>query len=132
MEQYYLINSTFDSVVEYMTNETSGSGAPPTRRVAPVVLCVVAVLGVLGNLAVLTVVAAVQQMRSTTSNVLIAGLAVVDLLHAVTLPFTAYVMAINTWPFGRVLCKVSPPTVYEMRSQLDLHYLQSIYLGLCT
>jgi len=52
-------------------------------------------------------VALCHKTRNTT-NVLIVGLAVADLVFIVVcVPFTAAIYALPTWPFGIPFCKVS-------------------------
>lgn len=75
--------------------------------VTPATLIVVAVFGFIGNLSVVIVIAANAQMRNSTSYLLIATLAVVDLIFvAMCLPFGAFTYISDNWPFGSAWCKV--------------------------
>jgi allatostatin receptor len=60
----------------------------------------------IGNALVVAVIVANSRMRSTT-NLLIANLAIADLLFIVfCVPFTASDYALLFWPFGEVWCKI--------------------------
>jgi len=103
-EELWLQNSTFF----FNTTTTADSDeSTVVQRVMLVVYIVSAVLGFLGNSAVIVVVAADRQLRRSASHILLASLAVVDLLYAViSLPFSAYAAATKVWPFGNAWCKV--------------------------
>lgn len=74
--------------------------------VLPIIFGVIAVLGFVGNLSVIIVVIANRNMRSTT-NILIIGLALADLVFIVVcVPFTTVNYVVAEWPFGSVFCKV--------------------------
>nr|CAH0101989.1 unnamed protein product [Daphnia galeata] len=74
--------------------------------VVPVIFGLIAIVGFFGNALVVAAVVANSQMRSTT-NLLIANLALADLLFIVfCVPFTASDYALLFWPFGEVWCKI--------------------------
>jgi 7 transmembrane receptor (rhodopsin family) len=77
------------------------------RIVVSVIFGMIALLGLVGNLSVIIVVMANNSMRSTT-NILIIGLALADLVFIVVcVPFTALSYVLTVWPFGQLMCKVS-------------------------
>ncbi|XP_070693993.1 endothelin receptor type B-like [Pempheris klunzingeri] len=78
------------------------------KYVNTLVSLVVFVVGIVGNLALLKVIYANKCMRSGP-NVLIASLALGDLIHIVIdIPVNAYRLMAEDWPFGLVLCKLVP------------------------
>lgn len=75
--------------------------------VIPVIFGLIAVLGFVGNMLVIVVVTASNRKRRSTTNVLVTGLAVADLVFIlVCVPFTAVNYALTVWPFGTTWCKV--------------------------
>jgi allatostatin receptor len=76
--------------------------------IVPVIFGLIAVLGFIGNLLVIVVVATSNRKRRSTTNILVSGLAVADLVFIIVcVPFTAVNFALGVWPFGTILCKVS-------------------------
>jgi 7 transmembrane receptor (rhodopsin family) len=76
--------------------------------VVPVIFGLIAVLGFIGNLLVIVVVATSNRKRRSTTNILVSGLAVADLVFIIVcVPFTAVAYALGVWPFGTILCMVS-------------------------
>jgi hypothetical protein len=76
------------------------------RDVVSVIFGLIALLGLVGNLSVIIVVMANNSMRSTT-NILIIGLAIADLVFIIVcVPFTALSYVLTVWPFGELICKV--------------------------
>jgi hypothetical protein len=76
------------------------------RDVVSVIFGLIALLGLVGNLSVIIVVMANNSMRSTT-NILIIGLAIADLVFIIVcVPFTALSYVLTVWPFGDLTCKV--------------------------
>lgn len=75
--------------------------------VVPIFFSIIVVTGFFGNCLVILVVCVNPQMRSSTTNLLIANLAVADLLFVVfCVPFTAADYMTRIWPFGLLWCKV--------------------------
>jgi hypothetical protein len=98
-------NTTADWVVEHDAADEAFENV--VRVVVPVIFSFIALLGFVGNLSVIVVVIANRNMRSTT-NILIIGLALADLVFIVVcVPFTALNYVVVVWPFGSVWCKVS-------------------------
>ncbi|KAM7380473.1 hypothetical protein PAMP_003766 [Pampus punctatissimus] len=69
---------------------------------------VVFVVGIVGNSALLKIIYVNKTMRSGP-NILIANLALGDLIHIVIdIPINAYRLMAEDWPFGLLLCKLVP------------------------
>uniref|UniRef100_A0A674P5U4 Endothelin receptor type B n=1 Tax=Takifugu rubripes TaxID=31033 RepID=A0A674P5U4_TAKRU len=78
------------------------------KYINTLVSLVVFVVGIVGNSTLLRIIYANNCMRSGP-NVLIASLAVGDLIHIVVdIPINAYRLMAEDWPFGVVLCKLVP------------------------
>ncbi|KAK0145001.1 Endothelin receptor type B [Merluccius polli] len=78
------------------------------KYVNTAVSLVVFVTGMVGNAALLKIIHGNKCMRSGP-NVLIASLAVGDLIHIVIdIPINAYRLMAGDWPFGAVVCKLVP------------------------
>ncbi|XP_049449284.1 endothelin receptor type B-like [Epinephelus fuscoguttatus] len=78
------------------------------KYVHTVVSVVVFVVGILGNSALLKIIYVNKCMRSGP-NILIASLALGDLIHIVIdIPINAYRLMAEDWPFGLALCKLVP------------------------
>ncbi|XP_031172419.1 endothelin receptor type B [Sander lucioperca] len=78
------------------------------KYVHTVVSVVVFVVGIVGNSALLKIIYVNKCMRSGP-NILIASLALGDLIHIVIdIPINAYRLMAEDWPFGLVLCKLVP------------------------
>ncbi|TKS67149.1 Endothelin B receptor [Collichthys lucidus] len=78
------------------------------KYVNTVVSLVVFVVGIVGNSALLKIIYVNKCMRSGP-NILIASLALGDLIHIVIdIPINAYRLMAEDWPFGVVLCKLVP------------------------
>ncbi|XP_075959483.1 endothelin receptor type B [Anarhichas minor] len=78
------------------------------KYVHTVVSVVVFVVGIVGNSALLKIIYVNKGMRSGP-NVLIASLALGDLIHIVIdIPINAYRLMAEDWPFGLMLCKLVP------------------------
>ncbi|XP_059199217.1 endothelin receptor type B-like [Centropristis striata] len=78
------------------------------KYVNTVVSVVVFAVGIVGNTALLKIIYVNKCMRSGP-NILIASLAVGDLIHIVIdIPINAYRLMAEDWPFGLVLCKLVP------------------------
>ncbi|XP_031725293.1 endothelin receptor type B-like [Anarrhichthys ocellatus] len=78
------------------------------KYVHTVVSVVVFVVGIVGNSALLKIIYVNKGMRSGP-NVLIASLALGDLIHIVIdIPINAYRLMAEDWPFGLLLCKLVP------------------------
>ncbi|XP_077393094.1 endothelin receptor type B-like isoform X2 [Festucalex cinctus] len=80
----------------------------PFKYLFTAVSVVFFVLGIVGNSVLLRIVHRNKCMRSG-ADVLIAGLALGDLLHIVVgVPVNIYRLMAKDWPFGSVLCKLVP------------------------
>uniref|UniRef100_A0A7N8X7M1 Endothelin receptor type B n=1 Tax=Mastacembelus armatus TaxID=205130 RepID=A0A7N8X7M1_9TELE len=78
------------------------------KYVNTVVSVLVFVVGIVGNAALLKIIYANKCMRSGP-NILIANLALGDLIHIVIdIPVNTYRLMAEDWPFGLVLCKLIP------------------------
>ncbi|KAM8854902.1 endothelin receptor type B isoform 2-T2 [Spinachia spinachia] len=78
------------------------------KYVHTVVSVVVFVVGIVGNSALLKIIYVNKGMRSGP-NILIASLALGDLMHIVIdIPINAYRLLAEDWPFGLLLCKLVP------------------------
>ncbi|XP_053184230.1 endothelin receptor type B-like [Scomber japonicus] len=78
------------------------------KYVNTVVSFVVFVVGIVGNSALLKIIYINKSMRSGP-NILIASLALGDLIHVVIdIPINTYRLMAEDWPFGLVLCKLVP------------------------
>ncbi|EFB21437.1 hypothetical protein PANDA_015096, partial [Ailuropoda melanoleuca] len=78
------------------------------KYINTVVSCLVFVLGIIGNSTLLRIIYKNKCMRNGP-NILIASLALGDLLHIVIdIPITAYKLLAEDWPFGVVVCKLVP------------------------
>uniref|UniRef100_A0A3Q3XIZ3 Endothelin receptor type B n=1 Tax=Mola mola TaxID=94237 RepID=A0A3Q3XIZ3_MOLML len=78
------------------------------KYVNTVVSLVVFVVGIVGNSTLLKIIYVNKCMRSGP-NILIASLALGDLIHIVIdIPINAYRLMAEDWPFGGVLCKLVP------------------------
>lgn len=71
----------------------------------PIFYAVVSLVGCLGNGLVIAVLMTFNNMR-TIPNIYILNLAIVDFVFLLSLPFIAYQIATNNWPFGNYLCKI--------------------------
>ncbi|XP_037344652.1 endothelin receptor type B [Pungitius pungitius] len=78
------------------------------KYVHTVVSVAVFVVGIVGNSALLKIIYVNKCMRSGP-NILIASLALGDLMHIVIdIPINAYRLIAEDWPFGLLLCKLVP------------------------
>ncbi|XP_054471511.1 endothelin receptor type B [Anoplopoma fimbria] len=78
------------------------------KYVHTLVSVVVFVIGIVGNSALLKIIYVNKCMRSGP-NILIASLALGDLIHIVIdIPINSYRLMAEDWPFGLLLCKLVP------------------------
>ncbi|XP_022597107.1 endothelin receptor type B-like [Seriola dumerili] len=78
------------------------------KYVNTMVSLLVFVVGIVGNSALLKIIYINKCMRSEP-NILIASLALGDLIHIVIdIPINAYRLMAEDWPFGLLLCKLVP------------------------
>ncbi|XP_029503511.2 endothelin receptor type B-like [Oncorhynchus nerka] len=78
------------------------------KYISTVVSTLVFIVGIVGNSVLLRIIYENKCMRSG-SNILIANLALGDLLHIVIdIPVNAYRLMAEDWPFGLALCKLIP------------------------
>uniref|UniRef100_A0A673C8E9 Endothelin receptor type B n=1 Tax=Sphaeramia orbicularis TaxID=375764 RepID=A0A673C8E9_9TELE len=78
------------------------------KYINTVVSLLVFVIGIVGNTALLKIIYVNKCMRSGP-NILIASLALGDLIHIVIdIPINTYRLMAEDWPFGLVLCKLVP------------------------
>ncbi|XP_041699576.2 endothelin receptor type B-like [Coregonus clupeaformis] len=78
------------------------------KYINTVVSALVFIVGIVGNSALLRIIYENKCMRSGP-NILIASLALGDLLHIVIdIPINSYRLMAEDWPFGLALCKLVP------------------------
>nr|5XPR_A Chain A, Endothelin B receptor,Endolysin,Endothelin B receptor [Homo sapiens]6K1Q_A Chain A, Endothelin B receptor,Endolysin,Endothelin B receptor [Homo sapiens] len=78
------------------------------KYINTVVSCLVFVLGIIGNSTLLYIIYKNKCMRNGP-NILIASLALGDLLHIVIdIPINVYKLLAEDWPFGAEMCKLVP------------------------
>ncbi|XP_061784451.1 endothelin receptor Ba [Nerophis lumbriciformis] len=78
------------------------------KYINTVVSCLVFVVGIIGNSTLLRIIYKNKCMRNGP-NILIASLALGDLLHIIIgIPINVYKLLAEDWPFGVALCKVVP------------------------
>uniref|UniRef100_A0A4W4GQS0 Endothelin receptor type B n=1 Tax=Electrophorus electricus TaxID=8005 RepID=A0A4W4GQS0_ELEEL len=78
------------------------------KYINTVVSCFVFVIGIIGNSTLLRIIYKNKCMRNGP-NILIASLALGDLLHIVIdIPISTYKLLAEDWPFGAGLCKLVP------------------------
>ncbi|KFO34061.1 Endothelin B receptor [Fukomys damarensis] len=78
------------------------------KYINTVVSCLVFVLGIIGNSTLLRIIYKNKCMRNGP-NILIASLALGDLLHIVIdIPINVYKLLAEDWPFGVEMCKLMP------------------------
>ncbi|XP_074155417.1 endothelin receptor type B isoform X1 [Sminthopsis crassicaudata] len=78
------------------------------KYINTVVSCLVFVLGIIGNSTLLRIIYKNKCMRNGP-NILIASLALGDLLHIITdIPINVYKLLAEDWPFGVEMCKLVP------------------------
>ena len=81
--------------------------------VVPVLFGLITVVGLTGNGLVIYVIVTKPRMR-TVINLLLLNLAIADVCFVIVVPpFTAYMLATSSWPFGEVPCRL-------------LHYLVNV------
>jgi len=81
--------------------------------VVPVLFGLITVVGLTGNGLVIYVIVTKPRMR-TVINLLLLNLAIADVCFVIVIPpFTAYMEATSSWPFGEVPCRL-------------LHYLVNV------
>jgi len=81
--------------------------------VVPVLFGLITVVGLTGNGLVIYVIVTKRRMRTVT-NLLLLNLAIADVCFVIVIPpFTAYMQATASWPFGDVPCRL-------------LHYLVNV------
>jgi len=74
--------------------------------VVPVLFGLITVIGLSGNGLVIYVIVTKPRMR-TVINLLLLNLAIADVCFVIVIPpFTAYMQATSSWPFGDVLCRL--------------------------
>ncbi|XP_073899274.1 endothelin receptor type B isoform X3 [Castor canadensis] len=78
------------------------------KYINTVVACLVFVLGIIGNSTLLRIIYKNKCMRNGP-NILIASLALGDLLHIIIdIPINVYKLLAEDWPFGVEMCKLVP------------------------
>ncbi|XP_048035569.1 endothelin receptor Ba [Megalobrama amblycephala] len=78
------------------------------KYINTVVSCLVFVVGIIGNFTLLRIIYKNKCMRNGP-NILIASLALGDLLHIIIdIPINVYKLLAEDWPFGVGLCKLVP------------------------
>ncbi len=101
----------------------------------PILFGLVTVVGIIGNGLVIYVICSRQKMRTVT-NLLLLNLAIADMSFILIIPpLTAYMWAMNSWPFGVLLCKTmhfllnvsAYVTVYTLVLISVVRYLTIVY-----
>ncbi|XP_063072206.1 somatostatin receptor type 5-like [Engraulis encrasicolus] len=107
-----LFNDTLNgssSAGDCNSNHNGSSGAcppPPSPGVLiPLIYIVVCIIGLGGNTLVIHIVLHYSKTESVT-NIYILNLAIADELFMLGLPFLAVQGALNSWPFGSLMCRV--------------------------
>ncbi|XP_075446998.1 endothelin receptor type B [Ascaphus truei] len=78
------------------------------RYINTVISCLIFVVGIIGNSTLLRIIYKNKCMRNGP-NVLIASLALGDLLHIIIdMPINTYKLLAQDWPFGVEICKLVP------------------------
>ncbi|XP_030056435.1 endothelin receptor type B [Microcaecilia unicolor] len=78
------------------------------KYINTVMSCLIFVVGIVGNSTLLRIIYKNKFMRNGP-NILIASLALGDLLHIITdIPINVYKLLGQDWPFGAVMCKLIP------------------------
>lgn len=78
------------------------------KYINTVVSCLIFIVGIIGNATLLRIICKNKSMRNKT-NLLIASLALGDLLHIIIdIPITTYKLLSQKWPFGVEICKLMP------------------------
>ncbi|XP_078402076.1 endothelin receptor type B-like [Cetorhinus maximus] len=78
------------------------------KYINTIVSCLVFVVGIIGNSTLLRIIYKNKYMRNGP-NILIASLALGDLLHIIIdIPITVYKLHAEDWPFGVEICKLMP------------------------
>ncbi|XP_038674278.1 endothelin receptor type B-like isoform X1 [Scyliorhinus canicula] len=78
------------------------------KYINTIVSCLVFVVGIIGNSTLLRIIYKNKFMRNGP-NILIASLALGDLLHIIIdIPITVYKLHAEDWPFGVEICKLMP------------------------
>jgi hypothetical protein len=100
------------------------------KFIIPVIFALIFLCGVVGNGLLIAIVLRNKEMRNTP-NILILSLALGDLvLITISVPFTAPIYTLPSWPFGLTICKVSvcnlPPISSELGFQWSMVKLASI------
>lgn len=94
--------------------EGLGDEYDSAKFIIPVIFALIFLCGVVGNGLLIAIVLRNKEMRNTP-NILILSLALGDLvLITISVPFTAPIYTLPSWPFGLTICKVSacnPPPI---------------------
>ncbi|KAM8976301.1 endothelin receptor type B [Pelodytes ibericus] len=78
------------------------------RYINTVVSCLIFIVGIIGNTTLLRIIYKNKGMRNGP-NILIASLALGDLLHIIIdIPISTYKIVAQDWPFGAEICKLVP------------------------
>uniref|UniRef100_A0A8C5P6X2 Endothelin receptor type B n=1 Tax=Leptobrachium leishanense TaxID=445787 RepID=A0A8C5P6X2_9ANUR len=78
------------------------------RYITTAISCVIFVVGIIGNATLLKIIYKNKSMRNGP-NILIASLAMGDLLHIIIdIPINTYKLLARDWPFGAEICKLVP------------------------
>ncbi|XP_023663342.1 opioid receptor, delta 1b [Brienomyrus brachyistius] len=107
-------NVTFqEDPMGFMPNGSNYTEQSPVKSATSIIIAisitalysVICVVGLLGNILVMYGVVRYTKMKTAT-NIYIFNLALADALATSTLPFQSAKYLMNTWPFGKFLCKV--------------------------
>ncbi|CAL8344328.1 unnamed protein product [Merluccius merluccius] len=97
--------SPFNSTANDTWEDAEPELMSPIIPIIAAVYSIVFVVGLVGNCLVMYVIIRYTKMKTAT-NIYIFNLAVADALVTTTMPFQITDYLLQSWPFGRVLCKV--------------------------
>ncbi|XP_077591776.1 delta-type opioid receptor-like [Stigmatopora nigra] len=120
-------NATLDQ------DEWETEGLSPIIPIITALYSLVFVVGLLGNSLVMYVIVRYTKMKTAT-NIYIFNLALADALVTTSLPFQSADYLLNTWPFGRVACKIFVAVdYYNMFTSIFTLTMMSVdrYVAVC-
>ncbi|KAL2101385.1 hypothetical protein ACEWY4_003146 [Coilia grayii] len=99
-----LFNDTLNGSGPLNSSDCSNSGTC-SQVLIPLIYIVVCIIGLGGNTLVIHIVLHYSNAESVT-NIYILNLAIADELFMLGLPFLAMQVALHSWPFGSLMCRV--------------------------
>ncbi|KAM4698962.1 endothelin receptor type B [Discoglossus pictus] len=112
-------NSSTNNILENKSFRTGRTKYPPMcqrsaeinhtfKYINTIISCLIFVVGIIGNSTLLRIIYKNKCMRNGP-NILIASLALGDLLHIIIdMPILTYKLLVPDWPFGATICKLVP------------------------